>query len=941
MRPTLLLTTLALAALASSSAAAQPVQTVAPTPVFRDTLMVPGSSTLTVETTDMALGDDTVVHLVDAATGQWLESDDDSGAHPFASRAAWTNTLPWQGEVEIWMHTFATPSGTADVEASVEALNGTLSWQHTWQDEAIGGVRVQAPGTPMDFQTGSMVGGPTDTLILALAPNQDFVAVDHDKGLGDHARIQNTTGVTGIIVASASMGGLVEVFLNDRPASDGDKDGLGTALEAALGSCDDKLAAPCIGIFDTVDSDRDGLSDRDEVFGIEDWWGIFPEPLRMYGADPAHKDVFMEIDYVIGPTNMGGFPVGTTHPFRLATAVQLQSIYGAGSANSIRNLDGLPGINLHFDVGTPVWGGGTLIGDFGGGTAVPPMTYQNAYTNRMQLHRKSHFRYGLYANGPGSGGQATGNKMGWNGSTTNLQPVLFAHEFGHILGLQHWGHDKAGRYDCKPSYDSLMNYADSTGTLSDDASGFVINPSSLGESWGIGVAPPNGIWSNLWGGIDSFAGIDWNRDGTVTTAGFFTGLVRGPAGWANWANCTAFAQNQEVLSHGLPMAASTPDIVRRGDYLYLFYVHGETVWYRRGEHSGIDTQGSCPGGDTLGSDCMTWAPAIAVPTDSPAAHVSAVTLDGGQVIVAYVSTITNRIRTLGSPTAAANGELQQWTLETVVHGSDTDREPELALTHLDPAVHNGKTRRLGLYWRDRNTGRYLTSEGAMFTQTSTVLDANGSPLGGSQSPTLADTPIDGGRSCGVFTDGMGAMTLHCQDPATLGWRPVPAALAGTTPTVAKPGLAWHRNRTSNGEAMRTGAYWVTSVDRLGTAPDTRDATRMVLTSALEPNDLVTNITFAQWGQVTNQWAFALPGAGVTLYEDEALATLKGAWVSLWGKGEHNQNLDRPIFFLPFADGTFDAWLEDIDDFQILERSVCTSLRGDGFCGTSASSPFGL
>jgi hypothetical protein len=77
------------------------------------------------------------------------------------------------------------------------------------------------------------------------------------------------------------------------------RDGLGYELESALGTCATRTStAPgvsCAAIADPRDTDGDGISD-----GLEAAVGIGGDdlPLPLWGADPRHKDLFVEVDFM-------------------------------------------------------------------------------------------------------------------------------------------------------------------------------------------------------------------------------------------------------------------------------------------------------------------------------------------------------------------------------------------------------------------------------------------------------------------------------------------------------------------------------------------------------------------------------------------------------------------------------------------------------------------
>jgi hypothetical protein len=316
---------------------------------------------------------------------------------------------------------------------------------------------------------------------------------------------------------SAAKPGPVRLVRNDvfgvDPAIDRDGDGLTYVVEQALGTCDrpeqtisaggtvfrcDSLAN-CAGsptspycLAALRDSDHDGLRDDVEVFGLNHSLLLFP----LWGADPAHADVFLELD-TYDQNNVQPNCQGLDQALDLRSEVQggtgargLQFIGGGadffGKMQAVfqtyparYNPDGQPGIALHWDVGiaNPDYPADTRWGDWGGGNTcltfdIAQCGYAYAWDPNdtswatrcglpagspepMNDLRKPFFRYGV--DGPlGGTGQAIDVKLSANGLAS------WAHELMHSLGLGHGGpygtagalHDHNGR----PQYASRINY---------------------------------------------------------------------------------------------------------------------------------------------------------------------------------------------------------------------------------------------------------------------------------------------------------------------------------------------------------------------------------------------------------------------------------------------------------------------------------------------------
>lgn len=263
-------------------------------------------------------------------------------------------------------------------------------------------------------------------------------------------------------------------------------DGIAFPQSCATGGDDgDGAVKVCFTItIPTTDLDGDGLLDRWEVNGL----GSIDLPAM--GANPMHKDLFVELDWMTG---------------QQVTRQAIQAMRAAFAAapinaGGVANPDGQPGITLHVDTGnwtdpTAREGAGTcsdgldndgngltdasdpacLVGDnLGGGNAIAPTNLPGQVgdpqfyvlkAGNFDPNRALIFRYGIAAvlptvpDGMGgttpiaSGGQA---EVGGNDFVEfNHDGGTIMHEFGHTLNLRHGGNEDA---NCKPNYVSVMSY---------------------------------------------------------------------------------------------------------------------------------------------------------------------------------------------------------------------------------------------------------------------------------------------------------------------------------------------------------------------------------------------------------------------------------------------------------------------------------------------------
>lgn len=253
--------------------------------------------------------------------------------------------------------------------------------------------------------------------------------------------------------------------------------------------------------FSMVDSDADGLADSWEKNGI-DFNGDGTIDYTLPGADPMHKDVFVEVDAMQGHAPLPLDPSQEpAMPKALQTGTYLDQVV-ATFANApqalVHNPDGTGGINLHIqpdelgindfgfiqgnDGWTDFYGlkSGTLVA---GGFGTPAERANPTVLAAKSLaYRYSVFAdYFLAADGTddysGSSESIVNNahvagndffvtlghwpdqaklkQLGYPMTVGDFQAGTFMHELGHTLGLGHGGGDDV---NFKPNYHSVMNY---------------------------------------------------------------------------------------------------------------------------------------------------------------------------------------------------------------------------------------------------------------------------------------------------------------------------------------------------------------------------------------------------------------------------------------------------------------------------------------------------
>ncbi|MBM7841571.1 choice-of-anchor L domain-containing protein [Herpetosiphon giganteus] len=231
-----------------------------------------------------------------------------------------------------------------------------------------------------------------------------------------------------------------------------------------------------------IDTDGDGLLDSWEINGVN---GV---DLPAMGADPYHKDIFVEADYML--TTNGNVP----HSHK-PDQMSMDWVVTAFALAPVSNPDGIQGINLHIDSGpdSKMKADGTLWGSLSRATSVShqyelgfmyPDIYGYTQYDWTQFNllmdslfdeeRHSIFHYTIFAHDidvnylPSgiSAGSEAGDPEGDHfiisiGDLINhpdhkmIEAGTFMHELGHNLGLDHGGQDNIQN---KPNYLSVMNY---------------------------------------------------------------------------------------------------------------------------------------------------------------------------------------------------------------------------------------------------------------------------------------------------------------------------------------------------------------------------------------------------------------------------------------------------------------------------------------------------
>jgi hypothetical protein len=456
-----------------------------------------------------------------------------------------------------------------------------------------------------------------------------------------------------------------------------------------------------------VDDDGDGLCDNWETAGIDaDGDGTVDLHLddvngdgtiaASEDADPNHKDMYLEIDYM-----------AQHQPDPGAVA----DVIAAFAAGDVTNPDGTPGIRLHVQVDESAVAHNANLA-FVPCTAPPPAGTPNydavklakfgtaaerAAGPSVLTAKRYAFRYALFAHDllgiPGVSGcsELPGNdhvvslgswtSVGGHGVGTRAEQAgTLMHEFGHDLNLHHGGIDDV---NCKPNYLSVMSYSRQiagnpiAGRPLDYSRSALptLNESSLSEPLGIGGVAGNVTAIGPAPVLVVAAGgaINWNRDADLTDVGVAanvnnlgggcTGAGTSLVGFDDWANVKYDFQNTTDFADGIHLSVpDAPEITAdeaaalAPTYAQLVLSDAPLSYHRLGEPGGsamLDASGAGRNG-SYQNGVVLGVPGAIAGTDTAARF-------DGRAAYGYVSSIP-------APTQAYT--LEAWA-NTTAPGSQT------------------------------------------------------------------------------------------------------------------------------------------------------------------------------------------------------------------------------------------------------------------------------
>jgi len=228
-----------------------------------------------------------------------------------------------------------------------------------------------------------------------------------------------------------------------------------------------------------VDSDGDGLPDIWEEQGVvlADGTEI---PLPDWGADPNRPDVFLQLNWMASEYDTLG--CDTSAARECANANRTSYAPSTQSLGDLVDLFADHGISLHIDAGEHY----TNIPNYSDVHGGETLEYRDSYFDPSKFEafqlintinnlgdRANIFRPGVLGDRMRAGSNATGLSLVGDssfyvanpGGRANDEQVrnTILHEFGHTLGLRHWGAqqyvtDIAEGSPMQAGYQSVMNY---------------------------------------------------------------------------------------------------------------------------------------------------------------------------------------------------------------------------------------------------------------------------------------------------------------------------------------------------------------------------------------------------------------------------------------------------------------------------------------------------
>lgn len=734
-----------------------------------------------------------------------------------------------------------------------------------------------------------------------------------------------------VVAVSSGQPGAARLIRNDVALSghDPDHDGLGTELETSLGTCS-TLSGFAGGNFDCSlaldprDTDGDGISDGWEVLGRGD---LAPnQPLPLWGADPRHKDLFMEVDFMrrTAAENAAATDakmmdsVARKFAAEYADVNTTDALLRLYDARVLVNPDDKPGITAHLDTGSTTgtaadrttfgnWGGHNAVNAVCSGSTCSGADPGTAWQTNMAASRRGIFRYTLATKGSGgSAGEGFALSYGMDDGYTA------AHETGHSMGIDHDGSFGAPwlKANCRPNYPSLMSYA--------------YRSDPFGFSNGIGRAGLNGAALNETGAVPASntaylddlekrfqynvdrtnGSVDWNRDGVFAPAGTTVRAYQNFSPTSSGGCENTRAHQQHI---GTSATQGSPALVRAFGRLYSFSAPLGAVKYAYSTSAF-----NCTLPDA--SLCGTWTSPSTILDMSAFRGIDAVRVWTGTQELLLLVGVSNTGVIQYQMMSIVNG-VEYWSGVGTIAGSAAG-EPALAVSN-DPKLAYLSYRGTDgvIHW---NT---FTSVGG-WTGDRVAQDAARAPIraGTTADPGLSRAILPsvspGYQMYGAFPSTDDRLDLYRLNLSTSLWEKTALMPSRPGPIERRPAMAWVPFPREVGSLGRLYLMYVAR-----NATQTDEVVRMMMSNVkLTPTGPVETVGLDS--EFDNVWFY---GQGIDLWYDDGWDYNLRAAVTIghdYGGSDATQPKRFQVWFRPNADGIYDYTFVNHDDWKVLRFGLC-------------------